>query len=379
MAAQAVFEEALGEFLVGRTLQPDMGAKRQTGESVPRGAESMREEGSVLREGLSQILMGGRRTAGAALVEDPRVPLVSATGSTAMGRAIAPEIAKRFGRTILELGGNNAIIVAPSADLEVALPSIVFGAVGTCGQRCTSTRRVIAHESIVGQVWERLKAAYASIAKGKIGDPREPNTLVGPLISKGAFEDMQKAIEEARKDATEVIGGERVFPGGAQVLGYSGGQGLTRPALAPEHPTPEYLNTLSDAYYVSPALVRMPRQTEIVMHETFAPILYVLSYRTIEEAVELNNAVPQGLSSAIMTTDLRESEYFKRFGDCGIANVNIGTSGAEIGAAFGGEKETGGGRESGSDSWKQYMRRQTSTTYFGTERPALAQGVKFDV
>ncbi|HWA83077.1 MAG TPA: aldehyde dehydrogenase family protein, partial [Fimbriimonadaceae bacterium] len=310
--------------------------------------EAIREFGGA-PEGLSQILMGDRRTAGAALVEDPRIPLVSATGSTGMGRAIAPQIAARFGRSILELGGNNAVIVSQTADLAVALPSIIFGAVGTAGQRCTSTRRVIAHQSIVDKVFAQLKNAYQSI-EAKIGDPLDPNTLVGPLIAKGSYDDFARALDLAKKDAVEVFGGERVF--------------------ADAYP---------DAYYVKPAIARMPSQTEIVMHETFAPLLYVLSYRTIEEAVRLNNAVPQGLSSTIMTTDVREAEYFKRYGDCGIANVNIGTSGAEIGGAFGGEKETGGGRESGSDSWKQYMRRQTSTTYFGADAPTLAQGVSFTV
>lgn len=309
--------------------------------------EAAREFGGV-PEGLSQILLADRNVA-SVIVEDPRVPVVSATGSTAMGRAIAPKVASRFGRMILELGGNNAIIVSQTADLDVAIPSIVFGSVGTAGQRCTTTRRVIAHESIVDDLWNRLKQAYASLDK-KIGSPLDSNTLIGPLISKDSFDGLQSALAEARKDAIEVYGGERAredeFPGG---------------------------------YYVKPALARMPRQTEIVKHETFAPLLYVLSYKTIEEALELNNAVPQGLSSSIMTTDLREAEYFKQFSDCGIANVNIGTSGAEIGGAFGGEKDTGGGRESGSDSWKQYMRRQTSTSYYGRKAPALAQGIRFDV
>ena len=319
LAAQAIFEEAVAEF----------------GDAP---------------EGLNQVLLGGRRIVGDALVNDPRIPLVSATGSTTMGRNIAPKIAARFGRAILELGGNNAMIISATADLDVALPSIVFGAVGTAGQRCTSTRRVIAHESIVDQLYAKLKTAYASIIENKVGDPLDPNTLVGPLVVKDSFDDMQRAIEEAKKDATEVFGGQRL--------------------LADQYP---------DAYYVAPALARMQRQTEIVRHETFAPLLYVLSYGTIEDAVQMNNDVPQGLSSSIMTTDTREAEYFKRHSDCGISNVNIGTSGAEIGGAFGGEKETGGGRESGSDSWKAYMRRQTSTTYFGWDKPALAQGVKFEI
>lgn len=330
LATQAIFEEALEEFL-----------------SVKSGMRNV-------AGGLSQILLGDRHTAGKALVEDPRIPLVSATGSTAMGRAIAPIVAQRFGRTILELGGNNAIVLTPTADLDVALPSILFGSVGTCGQRCTSTRRLIVHESIVDTIFEKLKGAYASL-DSKIGDPLDSGTLIGPLIDEGAFDAMQSALQLAKKDALELVGGERVIPDSSK----SGA------------PT-------SDAYYVRPALARMPRQTEVVMHETFAPILYVLSYATLEESFALHNAVPQGLSSAIMTGDVREAEAFKRASDCGIANVNIGTSGAEIGGAFGGEKETGGGRESGSDSWKQYMRRQTSTTYYGTEKPALAQGVRFD-
>jgi aldehyde dehydrogenase (NAD+) len=311
--------------------------------------EACREFGDA-PEGLNQILLGDRHTAGAALVEDERIPLVSATGSTAMGRAISPKIASRFGRMIMELGGNNAIVVGKTADLDVALPSIVFGAVGTCGQRCTSTRRVIAHESIVDEVFARLKRAYAGIIEAKIGNPLDTNTLVGPLIGRSSFEDFDRALEAASHDALEVFGGGRTL----------------------EEKYPE-------AFYVKPALARMPRQTDIVMQETFAPLLYVFSFKAIEEAVEMNNAVPQGLSSAIMTADVREAEYFKRHSDCGIANVNIGTSGAEIGGAFGGEKETGGGRESGSDAWKAYMRRQTSTTFFGWEKPTLAQGVRFDV
>jgi aldehyde dehydrogenase (NAD+) len=266
-----------------------------------------------------------------------------------MGRAVGPRVAKRFGRSLLELGGNNAIVVTPSADLDVALPSILFGSVGTAGQRCTSTRRVIVHESIFDKVFENLKRASEGL-RDKIGDPREEGVLIGPLIDRGSFEALSAMLEQARKDAIEVVGGERV--------------------LRDVHP---------DAYYVTPAFAKMPRQTEGVHTETFAPLTYVIPYSTLEEAMEVHNAVPQGLSSAIMTTDLREAEFFKRNSDCGIANVNIGTSGAEIGGAFGGEKETGGGRESGSDSWKAYMRRQTSTTYYGTQRPELAQGVRFDV
>jgi aldehyde dehydrogenase (NAD+) len=300
-------------------------------------------------EGLSQVLIGGADVAGRAIVDHPLVPVVSATGSTTMGRTIAPRVAARFGKAIFELGGNNAMIISATADLDVALPSILFGAVGTAGQRCTSTRRVIAHESIVDDLYQRLRKAYAAVVE-KVGDPLAPGTLIGPLVNRQSFEALQRALDSARLDAIDLFGGHRVLE-----------------------------DRFANGYYVAPAIARMPKQSDIVMHETFAPLLYVLSYRTIEEAVAINNAVPQGLSSAIMTTDLREAEYFKRNGDCGIANVNIGTSGAEIGGAFGGEKETGGGRESGSDSWKQYMRRQTSTTYFGTERPALAQGIRFEL
>lgn len=298
-------------------------------------------------KGLSQVVIGLAEQ-GNAMVEDPRVPLISATGSTRMGQIVGPKVAARFGRSLLELGGNNAIIVTPSADLSVAIPSILFGSVGTAGQRCTSTRRVIAHESVVDKVWETLKSAVIQIGATKIGDPLEAGTLVGPLIDGHAFDCMQASLAAIRPHAKEVVGGERV-------------------------------REESGGFYVHPALVRLEGQPEEVYSETFAPLTYVMSYRTLEEAMELHNVVPQGLSSAIMTTDVREAEFFKRHSDCGIANVNIGTSGAEIGGAFGGEKETGGGRESGSDSWKAYMRRQTSTTYFGRERPALAQGITFDV
>jgi hypothetical protein len=260
----------------------------------------------------------------------------------------SPEaVAKRFGRSLLELGGNNAIIVTPSANLDVALPSILFGAVGTAGQRCTSTRRIFAHHSIYNDLLEKLKTAYRSIQK-KIGDPLESGTLVGPLIDKDAFDNMQKALAAAKKSGGEISGGKRSK------------------------------TKNSGAYYVEPALVKLKKPVDIVNFETFAPILYVMPYKTLEEAIELNNSVPQGLSSAIFTNDLREAEIFKKYSDCGITNVNIGTSGAEIGGAFGGEKETGGGRESGSDSWKIYMRRQTSTTYYGKSAPALAQGIKFE-
>ena len=296
-------------------------------------------------EGLAQLVIGGRE-AGEALVDDPRVPLVSATGSTRMGREVGPRVAARFGRSILELGGNNAMILAPSADLDLAVRGILFSAVGTAGQRCTTLRRLIVHRSIKDEVVARVKAAYAKV---RIGDPRE-NNLVGPLIDKQSFDAMQGALAKARDEGGQVFGGER--------------------QLARNFP---------NAYYVSPAIAEMPGQSDVVRHETFAPILYVLAYDEFEEALRLNNEVPQGLSSCIFTTDLREAERFQSASgsDCGIANVNIGTSGAEIGGAFGGEKETGGGRESGSDAWKGYMRRQTNTVNYSRELP-LAQGIVFD-
>ncbi|HEY4080591.1 MAG TPA: aldehyde dehydrogenase family protein [Burkholderiaceae bacterium] len=296
---------------------------------------------------LSQVL-NGRADVGEAMVDDTRVALVSATGSTRMGRAVGPRVAARFGRCLLELGGNNAIIVTPSADLDLAVRGILFGAYGTAGQRCTTTRRVIAHASIHDELVNRLDRARAQL---KIGDPTEAGNLIGPLIDKAAFDGMQAALAAAREQGGAVSGGAR--------------------ALASQYP---------DAWYVEPALARMPAQTDIVRHETFAPILYTLKYETLEEAIAMQNDVPQGLSSAIFTNDVREAESFMAASgsDCGIANVNIGTSGAEIGGAFGGEKETGGGRESGSDAWKAYMRRTTNTVNYSRELP-LAQGVKFDV
>lgn len=297
-------------------------------------------------EGLSQVIIGAV-DAGKQLAEDTRLPLISATGSTRMGKAVAGIVASRFGRSLLELGGNNAIIVTPSADLAVALPSILFGSVGTAGQRCTTTRRVIVHRSRYEELFESLSNAYNSLAS-KIGDPLEQGTLIGPLIDEQSFNGMQAALERIRGKAVAIVGGERVI-----------------------------LNGNEKSFYVKPALVKLEKQETEIFEETFAPITYLIPYDTLEEAMEIHNAVPQGLSSAIMTTDLREAEYFKRESDCGIANVNIGTSGAEIGGAFGGEKETGGGRESGSDAWKAYMRRQTSTTYYGTSAPALAQGITF--
>ncbi|MGY1782001.1 L-piperidine-6-carboxylate dehydrogenase [Geodermatophilus sp. SYSU D01036] len=299
-------------------------------------------------EGLSQVVLGGADV-GEALVESPGVALLSATGSTRMGRLVGPRVADRFGRSLLELGGNNAAIVTPSADLDLATRGIVFSAAGTAGQRCTTMRRLIAHVDVVDALTERVAAAYRRLP---IGSPLEPGTLVGPLIHDAAFKAMQDALEAARQQGGEVLAG-----GGRR--------------LADEAP---------DAYYAEPALVRMPGQTDIVRQETFAPILYVLPYRTLEEAVALNNDVPQGLSSSIFTSDQAEAERFLAAdgSDCGIANVNIGTSGAEIGGAFGGEKHTGGGRESGSDAWKGYMRRATNTINFSGELP-LAQGVEFPI
>ena len=295
--------------------------------------------------GLAQLLVGGRE-AGEALVDDPRVALVSATGSTRMGREVGPRVAARFGRSLLELGGNNAMILAPSADLDLAVRGILFSAVGTAGQRCTTLRRLIVHRSIKDEVVARVKAAYAKV---RIGDPRD-NNLVGPLIDQQAFQAMQDALARARDEGGQVHGGER--------------------QLQAQYP---------NAWYVSPALVEMPEQSAVVRHETFAPILYVMAYDDFEQALTMNNEVPQGLSSCIFTTDLREAERFQGASgsDCGIANVNIGTSGAEIGGAFGGEKETGGGRESGSDAWRAYMRRQTNTVNYSRELP-LAQGIVFD-
>lgn len=295
--------------------------------------------------GLVQVLIGGREV-GEVLVDSPKVALVSATGSTRMGREVGPRVAQRFGRSLLELGGNNAIIVTPSADLDMAARGILFGAVGTAGQRCTSTRRLIVHSSVADALLDKLKAAYAS---ARVGNPLDNGTLVGPLIDKVSFEAMQSALQCARDQGGKVTGGER--------------------QLADVYP---------DAWYVSPALVEMPGQTEVVCHETFAPVLYVMRYQNFDEAIAMQNAVPQGLSSAVFTNDLREAERFlgAEGSDCGIANVNIGTSGAEIGGAFGGEKETGGGRESGSDAWKTYMRRATNTINYSRELP-LAQGIKF--
>jgi aldehyde dehydrogenase (NAD+) len=294
--------------------------------------------------GIFTLAVGSGRTTGEAMLRDARLPLISFTGSTAIGRHVAQTVAGRFGKTILELGGNNAIIVAADASLEMAVRAIVFGSVGTAGQRCTSTRRIIAHRSIAGALVERLVKAYGQV---RIGDPLAPGTLMGPLVSKQAVDQMQAALSQAAAE------------GGTVVYG-----GATRPDLGPQ--------------FVEPAIVRMPAQSEVVQRETFAPILYVLEYDTFDEALALHNDVPQGLSSAIFTDGMRTAEEFlsARGSDCGIANVNIGTSGAEIGGAFGGEKETGGGRESGSDAWKAYMRRQTNTVNWSTALP-LAQGITF--
>ncbi len=298
-------------------------------------------------DGLLQLVVGGPAI-GEALVESRDIAIVSATGSTRMGSIVGPKVAARFGRCILELGGNNAMIVAPSADLDMAVRAIVFSAVGTAGQRCTSLRRLIAHNSIRDDLLVRLKAAYRSLP---IGDPREASTLVGPLIDSGARDQMQAALESARAEGGTVHGGRVVSEG-----------------------------VPAGGAYVEPAIVEMPGQTETVRRETFAPILYVMGYDTLDEAIALHNGVPQGLASCIFTLDIREAEIFVSAtgSDCGIANVNIGPSGAEIGGAFGGEKETGGGRESGSDAWKGYMRRQTNTVNYSAELP-LAQGVKFDL
>ena len=311
-----------------------------------KAAAKFKVSGHDIPDHLSQVLIGGAQV-GQALVDHPAFSLISATGSVPMGRAVGQAVAKRLGRSLLELGGNNALVVAPSADLDMAVHAILFGAVGTAGQRCTTTRRLIVHEDIYGSLIPALQKAYEQI---RVGNPLKDGTLVGPLIDHGALDQMMEALEEAIEQGGKILaGGER--------------------AHSDEPGT-----------YVHPALVEMPKQTKTVCEETFAPILYVMKYKTLDEAIALQNAVPQGLSSAIFTNDVREAERFLSAtgSDCGIANVNIGTSGAEIGGAFGGEKETGGGRESGSDSWKTYMRRQTQTVNYSDELP-LAQGVRFDL
>ena len=298
-------------------------------------------------DALMQVLIGDR-VVGEAIVDNPKVALVSATGSTRMGREVGPRLAKRFARAILELGGNNGGIVCPTADVDMTLRAVAFGAMGTAGQRCTSMRRLFVHESLYDKLVPRLKAAYESVS---IGNPLETSALVGPLIDKLAFDNMQKALEAAKAAGGSVTGGERITDAGKDT-----------------------------AYYVRPAIVEMPEQTGPVLEETFAPILYVMKYSDFDAAIEAHNAVGAGLSSSIFTLDMQEAEQFlsDEGSDCGIANVNIGTSGAEIGGAFGGEKETGGGRESGSDAWKAYMRRATNTVNYSKQLP-LAQGVSFDI
>ncbi len=303
-----------------------------------------------LPEGIFNLVIGRGSTIGEKILNDKRIPLVSVTGSTAVGRHAAEVIARRFGRAILELGGNNAIIITPDADLKLAIPAVVFGAVGTAGQRCTTTRRLIIHESIYDQVKESLVRAYKSL---RIGNPLDPKNHVGPLIDKNAVEDFKKALVRVVEEGGKIIFGGEVLQG------------------------EQYKSGL----YVMPALVEAENYYSIVQEETFAPILYLIKYKgDVRNAIELQNSVVQGLSSSIFTNNLREAEIFlsAEGSDCGIANVNIGTSGAEIGGAFGGEKETGGGRESGSDAWKAYMRRQTNTINFGTDLP-LAQGIKFEI
>ncbi len=290
------------------------------------------------------LVIGSGREVGELLLNDPRLPIISFTGSTQIGRHVSEVVARRFGRSILELGGNNAIIIAEDADLALATRAILFGAVGTAGQRCTSTRRIIVHKSIEKELEKRLVAAYKQV---NIGDPFHPDVLMGPLVVNTSVEEMMDAIDQARADGGEVLFGGNMLP-----------------EVGPN--------------FVEPTIIRMPAQTDIVRRETFAPILYLLEYQSLDEAIQIHNDVPQGLSSAIFTDSMRQVEQFLSVAgsDCGIANVNIGTSGAEIGGAFGGEKETGGGRESGSDAWKAYMRRQTNTINWSKDLP-LAQGIKF--
>jgi aldehyde dehydrogenase (NAD+) len=310
---------------------------------VDKALDSMPE----IPRGVSNVIIGDRDI-GQKIAEDKRFPLVSATGSTAMGKHVGQTVGARLGRSLLELGGNNAMIVSGTADLDLALRAIVFAAAGTAGQRCTTLRRVIAHQSIRDELIERLKKSYASLP---IGDPAKDGTLVGPLIDQQSFDAMQAALETVAAQGGEVVfGGERVTDG-----------------------VPE------GGYFVRPAIVSIGHDAPIVHHETFAPVLYILSYSDMDEAIDIQNEVPQGLSSAIFTESMREAELFMSptGSDCGIANVNIGTSGSEIGGAFGGEKETGGGRESGSDAWKAYMRRTTNTVNYGGELP-LAQGIVFE-
>ena len=295
--------------------------------------------------GIFSVIIGKGSIVGEEMIKDPRLPLISFTGSTSMGRHVNKTVSERFGKTILELGGNNAIVIDESAEMELAIPAVVFGAVGTAGQRCTSTRRLIIHESIYDSFLEKLINAYKQV---KIGDPLDNSTLMGPLVNEHAVDNYLNAIETATDSGGKVIFGAKILT--------------------------------SDGYYVKPTIISAQNHWEIVQEETFAPILYVMKYSSIDEAISIHNDVPQGLSSSIFTTNIRNAERFlsNRGSDCGIANVNIGTSGAEIGGAFGGEKETGGGRESGSDSWKQYMRRQTNTINWSKDLP-LAQGIEFNL
>lgn len=302
-------------------------------------------------EGVFNLMIAKSSVLGDNFLEDKRIVLISVTGSTVVGKRVGGIVGKRLGKTILELGGNNAIIISQHADLDMSVPAVVFGALGTTGQRCTSTRRLIIHESIYEDVKTKLLNAYRQAAK-KIGNPLDPNILVGPVIDGMAVELFHNALEQAKKEGGNIVIGGNILD--SEKFGSSN--------------------------YVDPAIVEVENHYKIVQEETFAPILYLIKYKTIDEAISINNDVPQGLSSAIFTLNLREAEKFlsEAGSDCGIANVNIGTSGAEIGGAFGGEKDTGGGRESGSDAWKAYMRRQTNTINYGTELP-LAQGIKFDL
>ncbi|MBT7608266.1 MAG: aldehyde dehydrogenase family protein [Bacteriovoracaceae bacterium] len=325
LACQSIFETALAKFIKTTEIE--------------------------ISSDLSSVIIGARKE-GELLVNDKRIPLISATGSCRMGREIKKMMAEDLGRNaLLELGGNNAIIITENADLDVALPSIVFGAVGTCGQRCTSTRRVIVHRSLFELTLTKIKKAYESLINSKkIGNPLSKEILIGPLIDADSIAIFKDSIAKAKQQGGTVYYGESI-----NIVNLEGGK------------------------YVTPALVDMSKvgQTDIVKRETFGPILYVMTYEKLEQALELQNSVDQGLSSSIMTSNIAEAQKFILDSDCGIANVNIGTSGAEIGGAFGGNKDTGGGRESGSDSWKQYMRRSTNTIYYGTEKPELAQGVQF--
>ncbi len=308
-------------------------------------------------EAISCVVIGARDV-GEALAQSPKVPLISATGSVRMGKEVAKTVGARLGRTLLELGGNNAMILSPTADLEMATRAIVFAVAGTAGQRCTSLRRLIAHQSVYGEIVKRVSTIFAKL---RIGDPRQTGILVGPLIDEASFKGYEHALSEAKKLGATIHGGGRHKP-------------------TSERSEESDFSSRKESFYVKPALVEIKPDAPIVQHETFAPILYVFPYETLEQAIAIHNNVPQGLSSAIFTGDVREAELFMSpaGSDCGIANVNIGTSGAEIGGAFGGEKETGGGRESGSDSWKAYMRRTTNTINYSRELP-LAQGVSFDV